>query len=70
MPLTFVKVGTEVEISRVTASDEIRKHLEHLGFLKGERVVPLGENGGNLIVRIKDTRLAINKGTAMKIMVQ
>ena len=67
MPLSMVKEGEPNIIKRVSGKDEIRKFLENLGFVTGSTVI--SQTGGNMIVNIKDSRVAIGKDMANKIMV-
>ena len=69
MPLTMVKTGEENTIKKVGGKEEIRKFLEKLGFVTGAAVTGVSEIGGNMIVNIKDSRVAIGKDMANKIMV-
>ena len=69
MPLTMVKTGEENTIKKVGGKEEIRKFLEKLGFVTGAAVTVVSEIGGNMIVNIKDSRVAIGKDMANKIMV-
>ena len=69
MPLTFTQTGTTVRIVKVKGKDETVRFLENLGFIHGEPVQVVSENGGNLIVRIKDGRVAISKEMSCKILV-
>lgn len=70
MPLTFSSSGDEVMVARIGGSEEIRKHLEDLGFVVGERVRIISNSGdGNIIVNLKDSRLAITSEMAAKIQV-
>ena len=69
MPLIFAKPGDELEIKRVTGSPEMKKHLEDMGFVTGAVVKIVSMISGNLIVNIKDTRVAISKEMAQRIMV-
>lgn len=69
MPLSMVNVGEEQCIQRVTGRDETRKFLENLGFVEGSNVTVISQNSGNLIVNIKDTRVAIDRSMANRIMV-
>ncbi|MDD6796367.1 MAG: FeoA family protein [Clostridiaceae bacterium] len=70
MPLAVAPIGKEVLISRVIADLKTKRHLENLGILPGEEVVPLADNEGCLVISIRGSRLAINKGLAMKIFIQ
>lgn len=69
MPITMVKVGETSSIKNVTGNDYTRKHLEHLGFVLGENVTVVAEISGNLIVNIKNSRIALNKSMANRILV-
>ncbi len=69
MPLTFATVGQEYIIKKVGGSLEIKKHLEHLGFVVGGTVSVVSQIGGNFIVNVKDTRIAISREMAQKIMI-
>ena len=69
MPLTMVGVGESRPIIRIGGSDKVRTHLENLGFVVGGTVTVVSENDGNLIVNVKDSRVAIGKDMANKIMV-
>ena len=69
MPLTMVKAGETVTIRKITGKDEIRLHLAELGFVVGEEVTVVSEMGGNMILSIKDSRIALDKTMAMRIMV-
>ena len=69
MPLTFAAVGEENTIRRVGGNPETRKHLEDLGFVAGARVRVVSAIGGNLIVNVKESRVAISREMANKILV-
>ena len=69
MPLTMTRTGEETVIRKVGGKEEIHRHLENLGFVAGAVVTVVSEIGGNLIVNIKDTRVAIGKDMANKILV-
>ena len=69
MPLTMAVVGKPVKIKRVGGKEETRRFLENLGFVTGGTVTLLSEAGGNVIVNVKDSRIAIGKEMARKIMV-
>ena len=69
MPLTMVKTGEENTIKKVGGKEETRRFLENLGFVVGGAVTVVSEIGGNMIVNIKDSRVAIGKDMANKIMV-
>lgn len=69
MPLTFAAPDEENIVRKVGGNPETRQHLENLGFVAGTRVRIVSEIGGNLIVRVKDTRVAISREMASKIMI-
>lgn len=69
MPLSMVKEGEANIIRRVGGKEETRRFLENLGFVTGGTVTVISEMGGNIIVNIKDSRVAIGKDMANKIMV-
>lgn len=69
MPLTFANEGETNVIKRIGGKEEIRRFLENLGFVTGSSVTVISENGGNVIVNVKDSRIAIGKDMAAKIMI-
>lgn len=69
MPLTMVRPGEENFIKKVGGKPETRQYLENLGFVPGVHVCVVSEIGGNVIVRIKESRVAISREMACKIMV-
>ena len=69
MPLVLADTGEEAVIKRVGGSPEMKKHLEDMGFVAGGTVTVLNTIGGNLIVKIKESRVAISKEMAGKIMI-
>lgn len=69
MPLSMAKVGEPLEIKKVGGKTETRQFLEKLGFVVGGIVTVISEINGNIIVNIKDSRVAIGKDMANKIVV-
>mgnify|MGYP000774877840 FL=1 len=69
MPLTMTKAGDTVTIQKITGKDEVRLHLAELGFVVGSQVTVVNEIAGNLIVQVKESRLALDKTMANRIMV-
>ncbi|MBQ7822047.1 MAG: ferrous iron transport protein A [Clostridia bacterium] len=69
MPLTFATVGEENIIKKIGGLPEVKKHLENLGFVVGSSVTIINTIGGNLIVNVKDSRIAVSREMAQKIMV-
>ncbi|MBS5737126.1 MAG: ferrous iron transport protein A [Clostridiales bacterium] len=69
MPLTVAVVGEENMIKRVGGNPEVKKHLETLGFVPGGSVTVISKIAGNIIVNVKESRIAISKEMAQKIMI-
>lgn len=69
MPLAMANVGDVNIIHKITGRDEVRQRLAELGFVVGETVVVVSELGGNLILNVKESRVALDKTMAMRIMV-
>ena len=69
MPLTMAKAGDTVTIRKITGKDEVRLHLAELGFVVDSQVTDVNEIAGNLIVQVKESRLALDKTMANRIMV-
>lgn len=69
MPLTMAKLGEVNYIRKITGKDEVRQHLAELGFVVGERVIVVSEIGGNMILSIKDSRIALDKGMVNRILI-
>ena len=69
MPLCFADVGEENIVRKVGGSPETKKHLENLGFVAGTGVTVMSSVGGNVIVKVKECRVAISQSMAQKIMI-
>ncbi len=69
MPLTLADVGSDNIIKRVGGNPDVKKHLEDMGFVVGGNVTIVSMIGGNVIVNVKDARVAISREMAQKIMV-
>lgn len=69
MPLTLAAIGERNTIRKVGGSPEVKKHLENLGFVVGGNVTVISAIGGNLIVNVKESRVAVSREMAGKIMV-
>ena len=69
MPLTLAEVGQEKTIMKVGGKNEVKRHLENLGFAVGSKVTVVSKLAGNLIVNIKGARIAVGRELAQKIMV-
>ena len=70
MPLTLANAGETVEIVKITGKDEVRQHLAELGFVTGEQVTVQTQIAGNMILAVKDSRVALDKVMAGRIMVE
>lgn len=69
MPLALANVGETNTIRKIGGSPEVKKHLENLGFVVGGQVTVITMLGGNVIVNVKETRVAISREMAQKIMI-
>ena len=69
MPLTMAKAGETVTIKKITGKDEVRQHLAELGFVVDGAVTVVSELGGNLILQVKDSRVALDRNMATRILV-
>ena len=69
MPLTMTKTGETVTIRKITGKDEVRQHLAELGFVVDSDVTVVSEIAGNLILQVKDSRIALDKTMANRIMI-
>lgn len=69
MPLSMANAGDMLYIKRVGGMEETRKFLEKLGFVTGAAVKVITENGGNIIVQVKESRVAVSRELANKILV-
>ncbi|MDD6672529.1 MAG: FeoA family protein [Eubacteriales bacterium] len=69
MPLTFAHIGEENIIKKIGGKQEVKAHLENLGFVVGGNVTLINAIGGNVIVNVKESRIAISKEMAQKIMI-
>ena len=69
MPLAMADVGVRVTIRKITGKDEVRQHLAELGFVVDTDVTVINEVAGNLIVQVKESRVALDKSMAMRILV-
>ena len=69
MPLSMASYGQENVIVKIKGRDHIQKHLANLGFVVGEPVTVISEIGGNMILKIKDVRIALDKTMANRILV-
>ncbi len=69
MPLTMAKAGETVTSKKITGKDEVRLHLAELGFVVDSEVTVVNEIAGNLIVQVKESRLALDRTMANRIMI-
>ena len=69
MPLTLADIGEKNIIKHIGGSPEVKKHLENLGFVAGGEVTIISSLGGNVIVNVKETRVAISEEMARKVMI-
>lgn len=69
MPLTFMPIGKETTIKKILGQDDTKKFLESLGFIVGGKVTVISQLGGNMILNVKDARIALDKDMAKRIVV-
>lgn len=69
MPLALANIGEEYMIRRVSGNPEVKKHLEDLGCTAGGSITVVSALGGNIIVKVKESRVAISEEMARKIMI-
>ena len=69
MPLTMAKTGETVTIRKISGKDEVRQHLAELGFVVDSDVTVVSEIAGTLILQVKDSRIALDKTMANRIMI-
>lgn len=69
MPLIFANIGENNIIKKITGNAEVKRHLENLGFVPGGNVSVISANAGNIIVNVKETRVAISEEMGRRIFV-
>ena len=69
MPLSMAKTGEMVTIRRITGRDDIRQHLAELGFVADTPITVINEIAGNLILQVKNSRIALDRAMASRIMI-
>ncbi len=69
IPLNFAEVGKECVIKKIGGNPEVKKHLENLGFSIGGSATVINTIGGNVIVKVKESRVALDSKMANKIMI-
>lgn len=67
MPLSFSSVGVPVTVQSIRGKDETRRFLQSLGFVEGQQLTVVSKMGGNMIVTLKDTRVAIDQSMANRV---
>ena len=70
MPLTLAQVGDVVTIRKITGKDEVRQHLAELGFVVDTELTVVTSLGGNLILQVRDSRVALDRSMAYRIMIE
>ena len=69
MPISFSKAGETVVIKKITGDEKVRQHLAELGFVVDEEVTVVSEAAGNLILKVKDSRIALGMSMANRILI-
>ena len=69
MPLTYATPGEESIVKKVGGNPDVKRHLENLGFTPGGSVTLISVIGGNVIVKVKESRIALNEDMARKVMI-
>ncbi len=69
MPLIIAPVNIELTIKKILVNEKLKQHLESLGIIKNEKILILANNGGNLVCLIKNSKVALDKDVATKILV-
>ncbi len=69
MPLSMMKSGEQNTIKKINGQDDTKRFLEGLGFVVGSTITVISVIGGNLILNVKDTRIALDKAMATRIIV-
>ena len=69
LPLSMAGARTTQIIAKITGKDEVRRHLAELGLVVGEEVTVMNSLGGNLILQVKDSRIALDRALCTRIMV-
>lgn len=70
LPLSMAGEGTTQTITKITGKDEVRRHLAELGLVVGEEVTVMNSLGGNLILQVKESRIALDRALCTRIMVK
>lgn len=70
MPVSMAKAGESVTIIRITGNDKVRAHLHELGFVENDKITVISKVGENVIVKVKESRVALDMSMARRILVQ
>ena len=70
LPLAFLSPGENCRVKRIGGKDDVKRHLANLGFVENEAIQVISQTGGNLIISVKDSRIAISKEMAQRIVVE
>ena len=68
MPITMVKPGESIRIARITGNDKVRAHLHELGFVENDEITVINKIGDNMILKVKESRIALDESMARRIM--
>ena len=68
LPLTAAKSGETLVVKKITGQDQVRQHLAELGFVVDSKITVVNQIAGNLILQVKDSRVALDKSMAARIM--
>lgn len=69
MSLTMVSIGEQKIIKEIRAKEQVKRHLQNLGFITDEKIEVISENSSGLILMVKGSKIALNRGMANKIIV-
>lgn len=69
MPLTLAAIGEVNKIKRISGNDDTRRFLSSMGFVTNEEIIVVSDIGGNMIIKIKETRVALDKNMAKRIFI-
>jgi ferrous iron transport protein A len=70
LPLVTAPLGNEVTVARIAADDKVKRRLEDLGILAGQMITPMSDSMGNTVVKVKESKLVMNRELAEKIYVR
>ena len=69
LPMCFANDGEEVTVKKISGTPEVKKHLENLGFVPGSTISVISKTGGNMIVKVKESRVAVSETMARRTLV-